>query len=307
MSRDGWRGLVFGAVLGMLCPVLAVAQTYGERLGWGPADRVLIIHCDDIGMSNANNEGAREALAFGLVTSVSVMMPCPWVPGWLPDVEKNPDLDVGLHLTLTSEYDHYRWTPLAGKNQVPGLTDKQGCLPDSVDLVKKNATADEVELEIRAQIDRAQSMGLPITHMDSHMGTLFQPEFIERYVKVGIEKQIPILMAPQAGDIAKKVWDGGLPVIDHIHTASYNWKTTNIDEKVGLYVDAIKNLKPGVTEMIIHCTKPDDTIGLINGNRDFLYGDYFAMIDQRTKDAIKAEGIILTTWKELKARRDKAK
>lgn len=283
----------------------AAAPTYGERLGWGPQDRVLIIHCDDIGMSLANNEGAAEALDFGVVTSVSAMMPCPWVPGWLPYMKKNPDVDMGLHLTLTSEYDYYRWTPLAGKNQVPGLADEHGCLPDNVRLVVENATPDEVELEIRAQIDRAETMGFPITHLDSHMGTLFVPEFIERFVKVGIEKQIPVLMSPRGGPIAEKVWEGGLPVIDHIHGDSYDWKTTDIDEKVALFIDAFKNLEPGITEMIIHCTKPNDVIGVINGNRDFLYGDYYAMIDPRTKKAIEDEGIILTTWKELKARRDK--
>lgn len=286
-------------------PSLAAEPTYGERLGWKAEDRVLIIHCDDVGMSYANNEGAREALDYGLVTSCSVMMPCAWVPGWLPYMKEHPDTDMGLHLTLTSEYDFYRWVPLAGKNQVPGLADEQGCLPDNVGLVEKNATADEVELEIRAQLDRALTMGLPVTHMDSHMGTLFRPKFIERYAKVGIEKQIPILMAPGAGKVAKKVWEGGLPVLDHIHSDSYDWKTTDIDEKVGLYVDAIHNLKPGITYMILHCTKPNDVIGVINGNRDFLYGDYFAMIDPRTKKAIEDEGIILTTWKELKARRDK--
>ncbi len=296
--------LLFALCAAIAHPAIA-EPTYGERLGWKADDRVLIIHSDDVGMSLANNEGTREAVEYGLVTSVSVMMPCPWVPGWLAYTKEHPEIDSGLHLTLTSEYDHYRWTPLAGKNQVPGLADEHGCLPDNVGLVVKNATADEVEMEVRAQLDRALTMGLPVTHMDSHMGTLFRPEFIERYAKVGIEKQIPILMVPQAGEIAEKVWEGGLPVLDHIHGDSYDWKTTDIDEKVGLFVDAIRNLKPGITYMIIHCTKPNDTIGVINGNRDFLYGDYFAMIDPRTKKALEEEGIILTTWKELKARRDK--
>lgn len=300
--------VIVGFTVLFLLPLSAIAEpTYGERLGWKADDRVLMIHCDDVGMSHANNEGARRALDYGLVTSVSVMMPCPWVPGWIPYMKEHPETDMGLHLTLTSEYDFFRWGPLAGKNQVPGLTDAHGCLPDNVGLVVENATADEVELEIRAQIDRAETMGLPITHMDSHMGTLFRPEFIDRYVKVGIEKQIPILMVPRAGEQAKKTWEGGLPVLDHVHSDSYNWKTTDKDEKVGLYVDAIRNLKPGITYMIIHCTVPNDVIGIINGNRDFLYGDYFAMVDPRTKKAIEEEGIILTNWKDLKSRRDALK
>jgi len=288
---------------------LAQAETYAERLGWDSEDRVLIIHSDDIGMSLANNRGSAEALEFGLVTSVSVMMPCPWVSDWLAYMKDHPNVDCGLHLTLTSEYDGYRWPPVAGKQVVPGLADAHGCLPDNVGLVVENATADEVEAEIRAQIDRAQTMGLPITHLDTHMGTLFEPEFLERFVKVGIEKQIPIIMRARRGNEniskwAKKTWDGGLPVLDYVHTASYNWKTTDLDEKVAHYIQAIRDLKPGVTEMIIHCTKPDDVIGEINGHRDFLYGDYFAMIDDRVKKAIEEEGIILTTWRELKERRD---
>lgn len=289
----------------------AFGETYAERLGWDPKDRVLILHSDDVGMSLANNRGSAEALEYGLVTSVSVMMPCPWVSDWLAYVKEHPGIDTGLHLTLTSEYDGYRWPPVAGKPMVPGLADEHGCLPDNVGLVVQNASPDEVEAEIRAQIDRAQTMGLPITHLDSHMGTLFEPEFLERFVKVGVEMQIPIIMrgarpGQDLSEFAKKTWDGGLPVLDVVHTASYNWKTTDLDEKAELYIKAIRNLKPGVTEMIIHCTKPDDVIGVINGDRDFLYGDYFSMIDDRVKKAIEDEGIILTTWRELKERRDRA-
>ncbi|MFH1737906.1 MAG: polysaccharide deacetylase family protein [bacterium] len=280
----------------------AAEKTYGERLGWGANDRILIIHSDDAGMSHASNQGTIEALEYGLVTSVSMMMPCPWVGEFADYLKKHPDTDVGLHLTLTSEYDFYRWMPVAGKPAVPTLADEQGCLRDNSRLVYENANPDEVETEIRAQIDRAETMGIHPTHLDSHMGTLFEnPDCLERYVKVGIEKNIPILMVGRF-PIAEKVWSAGLPVIDHVHSASYDWKTT---EKVQHYIDAIHNLKPGVTEMIIHCTKPNDVIPIINGGRDHLYGDYTAMISPEVKKAIEEEGIILTTWRELKERRDR--
>jgi len=292
--------------------------TYAERLGWKPGDRVLIIHCDDAGMSLASNRGAIEALEFGLVTSASVMMPCPWVPGFAEYVREHPDLDIGLHLTLTSEYDWYRWMPVAGKSAVPGLADNQGCLWDNVPLVVEHASPDEIEAEIRAQIDRAETMGMPVTHLDSHMGTVFAtPEFLERYVKVGIEKQIPVLLpaSPPAGGrdqetiralkkIVDLAWASGLPIIDYIHGASYDWKTT---DKVAHYSQAIRELKPGITEMIVHCTKPDDVIGVINGNRDHLLGDYTAMISPEVKRVVEEEGVILTTWRELMARRREVK
>jgi len=315
------KNTVFVTVLALVCTMALNAageKTYAERLGWGPEDRVLIIHCDDAGMSHASNNGAIEALEYGLVTSVSAMTPCSWVSEFAEYVKKHPNTDMGIHLTFTSEWDGYRWGPVAGKPAVPGLADAQGCLWDNVRLVVQNATPDEIETEIRAQVDRAETMGLPITHLDSHMGTLFSnPAFFERYVKVGIEKQIPILIASPKGvegevralarllgDMVERVWEAGLPVIDSVHTASYGWRTT---EKIPHYSKAIRNLKPGITEMILHCTKPDDVIGVITNNRDHLYGDYYAMISPEVKKVIEEEGIILTTWRELKERRDRVK
>ena len=122
--------------------------------------------------------------------------PRPWVPEPGEYVRKHPETDVGLHLTLTSEWDDYRWAPVAGKAQVPGLADEMGCLWDNVPLVIEHATPDEVEMEIRAQIDRARTMGLPITHIDSHMGPLFSTDdFFDRYPKVGMRMDLPMLIA----------------------------------------------------------------------------------------------------------------
>src|SRR5579871_5603473 len=99
----------------LLLPLMAGAQlphdsTYADRLGFPKGARVLIIHVDDAGMSLESNEGAVTALTKGAATSVSVMMPCPWVPGFVSWLHQHPDADAGLHLTLTSEWTGYRWT-----------------------------------------------------------------------------------------------------------------------------------------------------------------------------------------------------
>ncbi|MCF6285756.1 MAG: ChbG/HpnK family deacetylase, partial [Candidatus Hydrogenedentes bacterium] len=142
----------------------AVEKTYAERLGWPEGARIVMFHSDDMGMCLEGNQGTAKALEVGLVTSVSTMMPCPWVPGWLKYLKANPKVDNGLHLTLTSEWDDYRWGPVAGKPAVPSLVDEQGALWDNVGLVLKPATADDVETEIRAQIDKALDIGMPVTH-----------------------------------------------------------------------------------------------------------------------------------------------
>ena len=298
----------------------AQEQTYAERLGFPEGTKALIIHNDDAGMSYDSNIGTIRAIEEGVCNSFSVMMPCPWVPGMVKWIKENPDHDGGLHLTMTAEWDDYRWGPLAGKPQVPGLTDEEGCLWDNVPLVVQNASADEVEKEIRAQLDRARTMGFEPTHLDSHMGTLFAtPAFLERYIKVGIEEQIPVMFPGGHGyfitqqesqleqmrkPLGEQIWEGGLPVLDDLHNFSYGWKTT---DKTDQYVEAVRNLKPGVTMMILHATDVTEVFDDISGSSDTRQGDLNAMIDPRLKEAIEEEGIVLTTFRELMERRKQVK
>ncbi len=316
-----------GALLAMCLmwhgTVQAAGKTYAERLGWPEGARVVMFHSDDLGMCLEGNRGTAKAIEGGLVTSVSTMMPCPWVPGWLAYLKANPEVDNGLHLTLTSEWDHYRWGPVAGKPAVPSLVDQQGCLWGGVRDVIQHGTPDDVEREIRAQIDKALAMGMPVTHLDSHMGTLFaNPAFFERYVTVGIEYQIPILITgpdgylsnKYEGGLAKiltadglheKVWNAGLPVLDDATGVSYSWKTH--EEKKRMFMQTIRELKPGVTELIVHCTLQDAHFDAISSSGATRQADYDVMVDPEVIQLVKDEGIILTTWRELKARRDAVK
>ena len=199
---------------------------------------------------------------------------------------------------------------------MPGLVDPQGALWPNVASVVKNATADEVEREIRAQLNRARTMGFEPTHMDSHMGTLFASDaFLERYIKVGIEQKIPVMIpgghnfyisqsnpgrATEALEVGRRVWAGGLPVLDDLHNLSYDWKT---EDKVDRYIDAVRGLKPGVTMMIMHCTRPTEVFAQISGSGTTRLGDLKAMLDPRLRKALADERIVLTTWRELMERR----
>ena len=305
-----------------LAAAVAKAQdepTYAERLGWPKGSKVLIFHGDDVGMSHAMNVGTFRALGEGVLTSASVMMPCGWVSETLDYIKASPNHDFGLHLTMTSEWDHYRWGPLAGKPAVPGLVDEEGCLWDNVPLVNANASADEVETEIRAQLDRALTMGFVPTHLDSHMGTLFSNVgYFQRYMKVGIEHQIPIMMVgghatyvrqenPEAVGLielmAKVVWQGGLPLLDDLHTASSGWRDK--DQKLQNFIEFVRTLKPGVTMVIVHCAEPNEVFPVITSSVDIRHGDLLAMIAPELKAAIGEEGIQLTTWREMMERRKK--
>ncbi len=135
-------------------------ENYAEKLGWGKNGRVLILHIDDAGMSSDTNAAVKAVLETGAARSLSVMMPTPWVPQMVHYIKEHPGTDAGLHLTLTSEWRDYRWGPLAGAAAVPGLTDPEGALWRGVDSVVKHSTPEEVDRELRAQLNRAEQMGL---------------------------------------------------------------------------------------------------------------------------------------------------
>lgn len=308
-------------------------STYAEKLGFPKGSRVLILHVDDVGMSFDSNEGAINAITKGVATSCSVMMACPWVPAFVQYMKEHPGIDAGLHLTLTSEWKGYRWGPLSGKNATPGLVDKEGALWHSVEEVVQHATADEVEKEIRAQLERARTMGFEPTHFDTHMGTLLAtPEFAQRYVKLGIENKIPVMLpgghatlikadmnAPDAliaqmRGAGKMLWAAGLPVLDDLHNTSYGWKIPKEiagndkklqEYKTQKYIEGVHSLKPGLTMMIMHCTATTEVFPYISDSGPVRRGDMLAMMDPALRKAIQDEGIILTTWREVAERRKK--
>ena len=317
LNRLVRTGLLLSMILTRLAVTHAEEVTYAERLGWPSGTKVVIFHVDDVGMSHNSNMGAIKAVEEGIATSLSIMMPCPWVPEFAAYMKAHPHVDAGIHLTHTSEWKNYRWGPVAGKAAVPGLTDTDGYLWHNVSDVVAHAAADEVETEIRAQIDKALSMGINPTHLDVHMGTCFHPQFLDRYVKVGIEKKIPVLMfgghlqhiggevgplKPLVSSIAEKVWKAGLPVIDDLVTQPTRAK--DYEKKKAELINLLRDMKPGITQIIIHCTVQTEVFSHISGSGPNREAELRLVTDPDVKAFIESEGIILTTWRELKKRRE---
>jgi chitin disaccharide deacetylase len=327
--------LRFCLFLSCLISLNAVAQTdttYAERLGFPRGAKVIILHVDDAGMSYDSDMGAIGALTKGVASSVSVMMPCPWVPHFVDWLKKNPSVDAGLHLTLTSEWTNYKWGPVSGKPAVPGLVDTAtGSLYASVEDVVKHASAAEVGTEIMAQVQKARQMGFEPTHLDSHMGTLFaDPGFLMQYVKAGIALQIPVMMPaghdkvllasdparagllPQIQAIGKMLWTAGLPVLDDLHNNSYDWVIPAAAKKSDAalqqyagqrYIKALDECAPGLTMMIMHCTNPTEVFAQISSSGPTRKADLLGITDPAVRKYIKEKGIIITSWREVMAKR----
>ena len=245
--------------------------TLAERLGYKPDDRLLIINGDDAGMCHTANEATIECLEQGLMTTSTVMVPCPWFPEIADYARRHPEKNFGIHLCHTCEWKSYRWGPVAPREQVPGLVDPAGCLWPSVEEVYAHAKPEEALAEGRAQIQKALAAGMDISHLDSHMGTLqLNPAFLEVYAKLAVEFRLPLRMASQEtmarfgfpnlrGELAAK----GLVFPDHFVYEELK------EEKSGVkpcWAGVLKQLKPGVTELYIHAGKPTDELKAITGS-----------------------------------------
>ncbi len=287
--------------------------TLAEQLGFRKEDRLLILHADDLGMCHAVNVASVKGLTEGVVTCGSVMVPCPWFPEIAAWARENPEADLGLHLTLNSEWRYYRWRPVASPEKVKGLLDEEGFMWRDVASVRQHATAKEVETELRAQIERALQFGMKPTHIDTHMGTCFsRPDFFEVYVRLGAEYGIlPMLPAPnptilamakQLGidyqPIAVKLQQQGFVLLDNLITGGTG---ETLEERRKSYYDLIRNIPPGVTEIILHLSTDDPEIRAITGAWQYRYHEFLIFTDPQTRRLIEQEGIKLIGYKQLAA------
>lgn len=203
-----------GVILGLSCGAsYAGAHAHGhdqahghpatvqERLGFAKDAKLLVIHADDLGMSHSKNVATFEAMQRGVVTSASLMMPTPWMREAVEMAKGNPELDIGVHLTLTAEWNDYKWGPLLGADTVPSLVTADGLFHSNVPAFAEAADVAEVEAEVRAQIDLALKLGVDVTHLDGHMGSLLATdEIAAMYMRIGREYRLPIRLHKHFGD-----------------------------------------------------------------------------------------------------------
>lgn len=294
--------------------VSANASTLTEKLGYNPDDKLLILHADDVGMSHSANKATVQAFDKGTVTCGSIMVPCPWFPEIAAYCREHPKVDLGLHLTLTSEWKYYRWGPVASKDKVPSLLDEEGFLWRNTDQVREHAKPEEVETELRAQIERALKFGVKPTHLDTHMGTVFVgSQIFETYCRLGKEYGIPPMLpkptpelmeyAKETGlafseDSAAALQELGFPFIDTLVTGVGGGRS--LEEKKASYYAALRKLKPGVNQIILHLGMDDDEMRSITNSHMARYNDYRIFTDPETQKLIDKLGIKLVGWKQIK-------
>ncbi|HEX4783260.1 MAG TPA: polysaccharide deacetylase family protein [Candidatus Sulfotelmatobacter sp.] len=290
----------------LLVSTLSVsAQTLAERLGYPAGTKLVVIHADDLGETHAVDAAAINAIEGGTINSASLMVACPWFPEMADYAKAHPDADFGLHLTLTSERIYYRWGPVAPTDKVPSLVDANGYFHHDWEQ-NEHINAKEVEIELRAQIERALAMGVRPTHLDSHQYRLIMSgkDLFEVALRVAHDYRLPLFVTrdwfAEHPYLATSLGPNDI-VLDH---------TVTIDPEVApekwadFYLNALKNLQPGVTEFVIHpgyddeelraATRERSTWGAAWRQRDF---DFFT--SEQFKQTLAQQNIKLITWREL--------
>jgi len=308
MSRTERR--LLGGVITVLVIGSVIALQYPAP-GDGP--RYVIIHADDAGMYPSVNSATIEAMERGVVSSCSIMIPCPGFDDFAKYARSHPEKDFGVHLTLNCDTDDHRWGPVLPREQVPSLVDRDGYLWKSRRQVAENAKLEEAESELRAQIDKALAAEIPVTHLDHHLFVLYErPDLLQLYVRLGVEYNLPLRYTREPTDADLNVDDPSLlrafrrglgelqgaemPILDHCDSKSYYIAAA---EKHAYYCNALAQVTPGVTEILVHCAynapgmpaAPD--IALREADTRVLCSPDYA-------DLLKRGGIRIISWKDFR-------
>src|SRR6266852_1084634 len=280
-------------------------KTLVERLGYPRDAKLLIVHADDLGAAHSINIASIKGLESGLVSSASIMIPCPWLPEIAAYARAHPEADLGLHLTLTSEWSLYRWGPVLGKDRVPSLVDSSGYLYPLENEAASHMDIKEVEAEIRAQIARARALGIQPTHLDSHMGKLYQSKALfETLLRVARENKLPFRVSREWFTRASF-----MPALLSPEDVVLD-RTISIEPSVApadwarFYTDEIKSLQPGLTDMIVHLAYADEemkgvTFAHPNWGAEWRQRDLEFVTSDAFRKLLKENNVKLITWREI--------
>lgn len=275
------------------------------KLAYPKDARVLIINADDFGMCHDENEATIEGLTAGLFTSATVLVTCPWFEEAAEFARSHPGADLGVHLTLTSEWERYKWGPALGRGAVPSLVDGRGYLWHDVPQVYEHDRLDEAEAELRAQIDKALAAGIDVTHLDSHMGPLhLRADYHDIYRRLARDYRLPLRMVSRR---ALRQIEGMHAVLDSLERDG-TWYPDNfnsggprhVDETQGYWTRLIRELRPGITE--IYCHPALARAELLGCARDARQreADFRFFTSDPARKLIRDEGIELLGYRKLR-------
>ena len=284
-----------------------------DLLGLGSDSRVAIFHADDIGMCHGANMAFAELSRLGTINCGSVMVPCPWFTETVDMAAANPTLDLGVHLTLTSEWENYRWAPISTTSGRSGLIDENGYFWRSLPMLAANVIPEAAEAEMRAQIERALAAGIDITHLDTHMGAAVLPVLLEIYARLGHEYRLPVLFPRWFSDYSSTLDFGDIPLarydkllaklqaekwplVDHFYMTP-GVPSADSDRA---YRDLVIDLQPGLNFVALHPNTSGDIETIVPTRAHFRTDEYRLLSDPEFRNFVAEQAIRTIGFRPLR-------
>ena len=287
-----------------------------SALGYDASTRRVIFHADDVGMCHGSNRAFLECQAAGMLKTGSVMVPCPWATEILHRAATDRSIDLGVHLTLTSEWEYYRWGPISTRQANSGMVDRTGNFWQSVPQVAEHLNPTAALMEMETQIGQALAAGVDITHLDTHMGTATLPALVDAYVELGFEYRVPVLYFRQADDLMRRMFNAdqadahlrraavieerGMPLVDWFRITPGYDGGSGAGDRADLYEAILRDLQPGVTYFSLHPNAPGDIETLDPANHHWRTGEYDYFRSDRARAFLEREGIVPIGFREIR-------
>jgi len=273
-------------------------NSYLKKLGLSDNDRAVIIHTDDIGMCHASVQAFKDLWAFGTISSGAVMTPCPWFPAVAQMCKENPAMDMGVHATLNAEWDAYRWAPISGGEAGSGLRDEAGYFHQWHQAVYDNVSAEHVDIEVNLQIEKALKAGIDVTHVDSHMGTIMNPKYIQSYIQAASSRLLPNFLTRLNADLMgiddervkyAPMMDGvlGMP-LEHAH------------DHIGVAKRLLDETPIGITHFILHPSIDTPELRAIAPDWQARVANFNAFMSDELKKFMESAEIKLIGYRAIK-------
>jgi predicted glycoside hydrolase/deacetylase ChbG (UPF0249 family) len=278
-----------------------------SRLGYPEDSRLLIVHADDLGVSHSENRASVLALEQGIVNSASIMVPCPWFPEIAAYARQHPNVDLGLHLTLNSEWNLYKWGPVSSRDSVSSLLNDAGYFYSSVDSLMAMGKTEELEWELTSQVKKALDAGIDVTHLDAHMGAaVSKPEFLAAYMRTGRAFNLPVLLDQSVFEIedpeVKNLIDENTVIVDNILSMG----PQDFEKGAAAYYERVlKELPSGLNCLLIHLAYEDEEMKAVTAGHDYWaadwrQADFNFFTSEECGKLLEEENIILISWRELR-------
>jgi chitin disaccharide deacetylase len=283
-----------------------------KKLGFSNTDRVAIIHTDDIGMCQASVQAFADLNDFGLISSGAVMVPCPWFLEAAKYAREHPSADLGVHLTLTSEWDTYRWGPVSTRDPRSGLLDAEGCFYHSTEQAAEHGDAAAAQVETEAQLARALAAGMQPTHADTHMGTSVTSKFMPGYLATAVRLRLPPMVfrvdekalrdygmdaetAAAAARLMHLMEDLGLPVLDNL----IGMPLDRPDDQLTTVKAIFAGLPMGITHFIIHPSVDSPELRAITPDWRARVGNYQLFLSDDMRQFLRQSGVQVIGYRAL--------